>query len=286
MNNGKSFLEKCEEYFTSGRREEGTTRFFIRGLIAFSILKCLTIWSAADVLLFEKDSSLPTAFIGKLLLLPSLLAIQHDDLTFAGILIALLVLLFIRPNYISNLILFWIAINLFKIRFPVTNGSDYVLLVLCLYAVGLSYYDFRDRRIQTVNISLFNLFRLLVCIQVAFIYLISAWDKLLSPVWRSGEAFQFIGEMDTVVSPLASLVTRYDSVSLLLSWTTIIFELAFVVLIWQKRTRLIIVCVGVIFHLVIWFMLSLPDFALIMIVSYLIFLKDSDLRPRLRPQLL
>jgi hypothetical protein len=286
MNNGRSFFENCENYFTSGRQEERSTRLFISGLIAFSILKCITIWTAADVLLFEKNSSVPTSLIGKLLLLPSVLAVHHEHLTFTAILIVLVLLLFLKPNYVGNFILFWIALNLYKVRFPVTNGSDYILLVLCLYAVPLSFHDFRNSRVQSVNISLFNLFRLLACIQVALIYLISAWDKLLSPVWRSGEAFQFIGEMDTVVSPLARLMTQNSSVSMVLSWTTIIFELAFVVLIWQKRTRLFILCVGVVFHLVIWFMLSLPDFALMMILSYLIVLKDRDLRPRLRQPLL
>jgi hypothetical protein len=33
---------------------------------------------------------------------------------------------------------------------------------------------------------------------------------------------------------------------------------------------------GVFFHLFIWVVMSLPDFAGIMIISYIIFLKDSD----------
>jgi len=42
----------------------------------------------------------------------------------------------------------------------------------------------------------------------------------------------------------------------------------------------------VLFNLFIWIVLSIPDFALLMIISFLIFLKDEDydkLKKRIRP---
>ena len=61
-----------------------------------------------------------------------------------------------------------------------------------------------------------------------------------------------------------------------LSWIAILFELAFVALVWITRTRLIMLAIGVVFHLIIWLALSLPDFGLVMMISYLVFLRDSD----------
>ena len=57
---------------------------------------------------------------------------------------------------------------------------------------------------------------------------------------------------------------------------TILFELAFVVLVWFKKTRIPILIIGIFFHLFIWIVMSLPDFATTMIISYILFLKDTD----------
>ena len=73
-----------------------------------------------------------------------------------------------------------------------------------------------------------------------------------------------------------------------MSWMTIVFELIFIPLVFIERTRLPILFVGVLFHIIIWLMLGLPGFGWIMIVSYAIFLKDRDfdrLPKRLRPSL-
>jgi hypothetical protein len=53
------------------------------------------------------------------------------------------------------------------------------------------------------------------------------------------------------------------------------FELLFV-LVWFRPLRVPILITGVLFHLGIWIVMSLPDFALVMMVSYLVFLTDKD----------
>ena len=287
MTDRPSFLQRCERYFTNERREPRSTQIFIRALQVFALMKCVTLWSVADVVLAGAKSSGPASLFGKALLFPSVFTESNLQAGFALITVTLVIILFVRPNYITNLLLFWIALNLYKLRFPVTNGSDYVLLALSIYSIPLSFRSFRNEITETVSVGLFNLARVLAAVQIALIYLISAWDKLLSPVWRSGDAFQYISKIDTTFNPVLLPLMSSEVMAFVLSWITIVFEFLFVILIWQKRTRLFILCVGIVFHLVIWFMLSLPDFALLMILSYLIFLKDADidsLRTRIRLQ--
>lgn len=282
-----SFLQRCERYFTETRQEPRSTLIFIRALQVFTLMKSLTLWSVADVVLAGMKSSQATSLIGKVIFLPSVLTEAHLHAGFAFITAGLVAILFIRPNYFANFFLFWIALNLYKLRFPVTNGSDYVLLAMSIYGIPLSFWNFGSVSFQIISVGLFNLSRLLAAIQVALIYLISAWDKLLSPAWRNGDAFLYIRNIDTTFNPLLLPLTQSEVMSFTLSWVTILFEFLFVILVWKKRTRLFILCVGIVFHLVIWFMLSLPDFALLMILCYLIFIKDRDLdvlRSRLRLQ--
>lgn len=287
MSEKQTFMQRCERYFTDQRQEPRSTLIFIRALQAFALMKCLTLWSVADVVLPGMRSSQATSLLGKAMFLPSLIAESTTHAGFALLTVALVVILLVKPNYITNFVLFWIALNLYKLRFPVTNGSDYVWLALSIYSVPLSFSGFRNASMEVISVGLFNLARVLAAIQIVLIYLISAWDKLLSPVWRSGDAFLYIGRIDTTFNPALIPLTQSEGIAFVLSWVTILFEFLFVILIWQKRTRLFILCVGIVFHLVIWFMLSLPDFALLMILSYLIFLKDTDidfLRSRIRPQ--
>jgi hypothetical protein len=278
---------KLVEYFTSGKRQPLVITFFVKALIVFAMFKTITLWSVADIFLQHKQLNF-LSLIAKLVFLPSMIALEHTHWFFAIVLLILGALLFLRPNYFTNGILFWIVFNLFRLRFPVTNGSDYVLLVLSAYTIPLSFLGFQHQTLRLIDTTLFNLFVWLIKLQVVFIYFISGWDKLLSPVWTSGEAFLYIPQIVNVYNPIIEATDVGGTSALLMSWTTIIFELAFVVLIWQKRTRPWILCVGVIFHLIIWIMLSLPDFALIMMISYIPFIERNDLsflRERFIPQL-
>jgi hypothetical protein len=113
-------------------------------------------------------------------------------------------------------------------------------------------------------------------LQIVFIYLVSGWDKLTSETWRSGEAFDYIIHLNTLYNPAFTGLFEGSVVHSILSWATILFELLFVVLVWIEKTRLPVLLTGIFFHLFIWVVMTLPDFAAIMILSYIIFLNDSD----------
>src|SRR5262249_34667257 len=113
-------------------------------------------------------------------------------------------------------------------------------------------------------------------LQVAAIYLKSGVDKIMSSAWRSGEVFHFMAQIDESLNPFFIPLLNNSIVNGFLAWATILFELAFPVLVWFRRTRNTALLAGIVFHLLIGWMHDLTDFALVMIVSYLIFLKDAD----------
>ena len=126
------------------------------------------------------------------------------------------------------------------------------------------------------QIVVFNLGLILCQLQVVNTYLISGLDKLFSDTWRSGEAFAYITHLDFFYNPILPSGFEGPVWNLIFSWSTILFELLFVVLVWNRHTRLVILALGIFFNLYIWIVLSVPDFAILMIVSFLIFLKDED----------
>jgi hypothetical protein len=273
-----NIISDLGDYFTAERRQERCVRIFYKALIAFTLLKVGILWSLSDTFLAGDPPDIGVSIIS-LILLPSLFAFMSPLPFFIVVTVFLIGIFFIRPNYVTNGILFWIVLNMLHIRYPVTNGSDYILTALCLYTIFFSFLDFYSNdKLEILSISAFNVAHFMARVQILLIYLISGWDKLMSNVWASGEAFQYIGNIETVYNPFFGKWVTESGVSFLLSWVTIIFELGFIFLVWHRSTRLIILAIGTVFHIVIWFMLSLPDFALMMIISYLLFLKDSDLR--------
>jgi hypothetical protein len=125
----------------------------------------------------------------------------------------------------------------------------------------------------------FNVSSFTIKIQVAIIYLLSGVDKLYSDAWRSGTAIEYMVSLDYLFNPrLEGIFPSIPWLNFLIAWMVILFEVGFAVLIWTKKFRLGLLTAGVLFHLAIIIVLSLVDFGLIMIISYLIFISDDDLK--------
>ena len=153
-----------------------------------------------------------------------------------------------------------------------------MLVTLTLLVTGLSIFP-RWKRWSGFQMLLFNGTSFLIKIQIAIIYLLSGVDKLYSSAWRSGEAIQYMMSLDYLFNP--SLTGVFPTISWLsysVGWLVILFEILFPVLVWTTRFRIWILGAGVLFHMAIIVVLSLIDFGLIMIVTYLIFLKDEDFK--------
>ena len=211
------------------------------------------------------------------MLAPAFLADYNIEIFFGVVGIFLVVAFFIRPHYVTTIIFFWLCLNLYVVFLPFGNGADLVLFMLALWCIPMARRPtLKSEPAITIQKTAYNMAIFLCQLQVVFIYLTSGWDKLLSETWRSGEAFDYIIHLNTLYNPALTGVFENAFVQRILSWATIIFELSFVILVWIKKTRLPILGLGIIFHLFIWIVMSLPDFAWIMMISYIIFLKDAD----------
>ena len=207
---------------------------------------------------------------------PSFLANEYAMAFFVAAVLVLVVLLIVRSNYISNLVFFWICFNFYTVNLPVSDGADVVLFVLALWNIPVSMRPSVPGFVgELTQRTIFNCFRFLCQLQIVLIYFISGLDKLKSAAWRSGDAFDYVRHIDALYNPVFPDILQNSFWDITFSWLTMGFELLFV-LVWFRSMRLPILITGVLFHLGIWFVMSLPDFALVMMVSYLAFLTDED----------
>lgn len=113
---------------------------------------------------------------------------------------------------------------------------------------------------------------LLMRCQVAVIYCSSAFHKLGFPVWRDGSAVHWAMSLNYFHRLPWPLPPSAATLVALLTWSTLLFELAFPALVYFKRTRTPTLIAGVALHVGLWLTLELGPFSWIMIASYVAFL--------------
>lgn len=126
--------------------------------------------------------------------------------------------------------------------------------------------------------------------QIAVIYCSSGLHKLGFPVWRDGSAvhwalnLNYFHRLPWPIPPSAAVLVA------LLTWSTLLFELAFPVLVCFRKTRIPTLIAGIALHVGLWATLELGPFSWIMIASYVAFLDPETvagvcrrLEQRIRP---
>lgn len=277
MSSLNSIITTIVQRLTGRIQEWRASIYFVKGMYVYGFIKLLLTWPVASQVVLGAGLGTPSSWWGRMLLAPSIMVGEHVFWLYGVFIAFLIYALFTRLHYIKGLFYFWMCLNLFRLQFNAVNGSDYVWLMMSLWSIPLQASPlFAHDRWQVWQRVGYHAARFLVQWQVVLIYLVSGWDKLCDPLWRSGEAFEYIRHLGTMFRP--SLVEVFERRWLQVStaWFTIIVELAFVVLIWFRLTRLPMLVLGVLFHLGIWYMLSIPDFAWMMIFTYPIFLKEKD----------
>jgi hypothetical protein len=276
-----TLLLRYRTLFTSILQEKGHEQLaitiFCKSLYAFLFLKILFLWPVLpDVLQY-----LPYEFRSSLhsfIYAPIKLA-QYDLNAFLVLMLLLLLLaLIVRVNYFTSALIFWLSFSLS--RFALPNGSDYVLNLFLFLSIFLSVTPaFKSEALRSTQYSISNFTFLFCRIQFSLIYLLSGFDKLISHAWRTGEAVYSIANLDYYFNPRLTIPFN-EALYIVIAWSIVLFELGFPILIWFKRFRLYALAMGIIFHLSIIFILSLPDFGVVMLLTYSLFIPFRSNRER------
>lgn len=203
------------------------------------------------------------------------------SLTRLLIILVLLTGIVLKRHYLLSIVIFLATLLAHRLTHEVVNGGD--LVILFFMFLGIFCNDSpraangSASRTYQIAITNFNIF--LGQIQIAIIYLVSGWDKLISPQWRDASALFNLLHVDFYATNWVHRLIDGLSTPVLvsISWLVILFELLFSLLVWFPRTRYYVLGAGVLFHLFIGIGLSLPDFALVMTWCYLLFIRDQDI---------
>ncbi|MEM9038619.1 MAG: HTTM domain-containing protein [Actinomycetota bacterium] len=121
----------------------------------------------------------------------------------------------------------------------------------------------------------------LIQLQVVVVYLFAVWGKS-GASWTSGTAVSTAFRLEDLQRFAApSLLVESVLVVAALTWGTLVVELALATLLWVRRTRPILIVVGVLLHLLIDVFLLVGVFGITMIAGLLAFLDGDAVQRRL-----
>lgn len=264
-------------YFTDRYNNPASIRIFTRALVLYALLQTILIWPVCRNIISYHALSLPQSVPGKIFLAPAYLADTFPDVFFLASVCFLITVLVVRQTIVLNAFFFCFTFNLYIVGFPISDGSDVLLFMLSFWSILMVRADHPESpKVRLLRTTLFNLAIVFCQLQIVFVYAFSGLDKLLSETWRTGVAFAYIQHLDFLYNPVVPAAFSTPFWQVVLSWATILFELFFALLVWNNRVRIPLLLTGIVFHLFIWVVLNLADFSMIMILSYLIFLRDTD----------
>lgn len=251
--------------------EDSKKVLFFKALYLFVLIKLWVSWSTLESII-EFIPAREYGWLGLIAHAPLQLLNFGVGAFVTVFSLIIVVSLFTKLNYFSSFLVFWFSVCLSKFLFPVLNGADLVLnlfLLIGLVVPTSPVLKFSGLENYQKVFSSFGV--LLIKVQIALIYFLSGYDKLITASWRSGHAIFSVANLDFFSNPNFSVQLTGLS-TLLVAWLVIIFEISFAFFIWFEKFKKYWLIAGTVFHLAIIVFMGLLDFGLVMLISYLIFL--------------
>jgi hypothetical protein len=167
----------------------------------------------------------------------------------------------------------WYFLVSFHDRCPVIlDGGDIVLrLVLFFFIFAKS-----DRRLSPLAPLLpkdpAGSFPIrLIQLQIALVYLCTGLEKLRGAKWQQGNALAIVLRLDSFARADWTRLSSTPAFINVFTYGTLAFEIGFIFLVWQRKSRPWVLISGVAMHLGIEALMYVPMFSWVMMTSYLAF---------------
>jgi hypothetical protein len=118
----------------------------------------------------------------------------------------------------------------------------------------------------------------LIQIQLSVVYLWTVWHKLKGETWFEGTAVYYATRLESMKNFSIPLLLDWIPFIKLSTWLTLLVELALGTLIWFKEFRIPIIFLGIVFHLSIEYLMSIPFFEINMILILALFIPPEIVR--------
>ncbi len=180
----------------------------------------------------------------------------------------------ILPRLSAIAIYFFTANLLFKGAIFFTGG-EVLVCILLFYMIFMTEKKQLSISENIVNNTVF----VALLVQVCILYFFSTFFKLFDENWINGKALSYVSEISYYTTSWFRDTTRFSSgLSAALTYSVLIYQALFPILVWFKKIKIPFLFYGVILHLGIAFGMGIFSFGIIMIICYLLFLDARHIK--------
>lgn len=179
---------------------------------------------------------------------------------------------------ISSVMIYFFTVNLFLKGYLAFTGGEVLVNFMLFYLIFIQKTKKSEGVWREIQNVLNNTFYWILLIQVCILYFFSALYKFLDPNWLSGDAIMYVSRIPAFSSDTVRyLFSESPILSLIFTYATLAYQISFSVMVWIKRVKIPFLISGVLFHLGILFGMGIFTFAILMIISYILFLDDKHI---------
>ncbi|MEN7546292.1 hypothetical protein AAG747_00140 [Rapidithrix thailandica] len=251
-----------------------------RIFIGFHIIKKIyLLWGSQSILLsngvFFEHKDIFLDYLG----IDSTLVLDYNTLFLSTIVVTSILIIFgVGKNF--TLIALYLEMKILQdLTYPILNGGDNLLIFVLLYLIFSKCFDhftLVKSEVKHGKLSLFvsNLAVYSICIHLGYVYFISAIHKIHSDVWFNGTALYYIMNLERFESPLNHYVSDSGFFTTMGTYFTLLFEMLFIFLVWNKHLKIVFLLSGILLHAGIYFFMMIYDFEIFFVSLYGFFISN------------
>lgn len=273
------------QYFTNDFKHWKKIDFFKRVLYAFLFINTLTLLPAANDIFGYNGIAGTNGFVWGgtepfLNLLSHPVNHKHEWIHWVFIIGQLLFLILgflrIKP-WLSSIVIWFLTVNLFLKGALFFTGGEVLINFMLFYLIFIQETNKHSKNYLLQN-TINNTFYVILLIQICVLYFFSAFWKFFDSNWINGYAMFYISKIGTFSSGwLAAIFKDNLLLSKIITYTVLLYQGSFMLIVWIKKLKIPFLILGTIFHLTISFGMGIFTFGLIMSLSYLLFLDEKHI---------
>lgn len=176
-----------------------------------------------------------------------------------------------KSNYLSNILLWIVVMNLTNFLYPTLTAGDYLLCNLLCFNCFFIPKDSSNLFLNDIKTAIHNAALIGIKIQVCLAYFIAAYFKITDASWLEGYAIYQTFQIPEFSNSF--LQTLPYSLCFVLTYLTMIYQMSFSFLVWFRPFKIYLFTFGIMQHLLIAVGMGLFSFGIIMTICYILFLK-------------
>ncbi len=250
------------------------------------ILQREYLWGNTGLVPFSLFQQIMLSRHGFSLYLLSPSSLYQAAVFYIGLVVTIAFTVGYRPR-ISSILFYLFTWSLFQRNiFLLTGGDNFIYLVAfflifadCGAHFSIDAISGRRRTEPRPFVAMVHNYAVLaIIIQLSLVYVTSAFYKVQGHLWQNGTAIYYILRLSEFnLSPFARHFYDRKTVVSLLTWGTVIFEISWPFLIWNRRTKPFVVLGAVLLHSMIGYFMGLVWFSFVFISAQIIIFNDSEL---------